>query len=217
MKSFLKRVLLVGAAVVSLGVGQAKADDLFVALGAVPTFLASSTGSIATGGTSGGWAYTISATGQPGVQGLSSNTLDINLVSGASTFDVWVSQVGLTSPLGTVNFTSGFTENLITAGWSVTQTTYLDTGNVTYGTGTLLGSATFTAIGTETDYASFSTGAGPYSLTHHYAITASGAGNANSTVNLMVSAVPEPETYAMLLAGLGLMGFVARRRKQKAA
>ncbi|MGB2831736.1 MAG: PEP-CTERM sorting domain-containing protein [Methylotenera sp.] len=27
-------------------------------------------------------------------------------------------------------------------------------------------------------------------------------------------AVPEPETYAMLLAGLGLMGFVARRRKE---
>jgi len=28
--------------------------------------------------------------------------------------------------------------------------------------------------------------------------------------------VPEPETYAMLLAGLGLLGFAARRRKQKA-
>ena len=24
---------------------------------------------------------------------------------------------------------------------------------------------------------------------------------------------PEPETYAMFLAGLGLMGFIARRRK----
>ncbi len=34
---------------------------------------------------------------------------------------------------------------------------------------------------------------------------------------LSVSAVPEPETYAMLLAGLGLMGAVARRRKAKQA
>ena len=32
-----------------------------------------------------------------------------------------------------------------------------------------------------------------------------------------VAAVPEPETYAMMLAGLGLVGFVVRRRKQKAA
>jgi len=29
----------------------------------------------------------------------------------------------------------------------------------------------------------------------------------------LVSAIPEPETYAMLLTGLGLMGFVARRRR----
>lgn len=30
----------------------------------------------------------------------------------------------------------------------------------------------------------------------------------------LVSAVPEPQTYAMLLLGLGLMGFVARRTRQ---
>lgn len=30
-----------------------------------------------------------------------------------------------------------------------------------------------------------------------------------------VTPVPEPETYGMLLAGLGMLGFAARRRKQK--
>lgn len=31
--------------------------------------------------------------------------------------------------------------------------------------------------------------------------------------NVIMAAVPEPETYAMMLAGLGLLGAVARRRK----
>ena len=30
---------------------------------------------------------------------------------------------------------------------------------------------------------------------------------------LIVATIPEPETYALMLAGLGLMGFVARRQK----
>lgn len=31
--------------------------------------------------------------------------------------------------------------------------------------------------------------------------------------NVSVTAVPEPETYALMLAGLGLVGFMARRRR----
>lgn len=39
----------------------------------------------------------------------------------------------------------------------------------------------------------------------------------NSGTFVIQSPVPEPETYAMLLAGLGFLGFAARRRKLKEA
>ncbi len=39
----------------------------------------------------------------------------------------------------------------------------------------------------------------------------------NGPLDLVVLAVPEPSTYAMLLAGLGLLGFVTRRKKTTSA
>jgi hypothetical protein len=45
--------------------------------------------------------------------------------------------------------------------------------------------------------------------------TADGIYGGSYTIATSVAAVPEPETYAMMLAGLGLMGFIARRRKQR--
>lgn len=39
------------------------------------------------------------------------------------------------------------------------------------------------------------------------------AGSYDLTLSIPTAPVPEPETYAMLMAGLGLLGFVARRRK----
>ena len=51
-----------------------------------------------------------------------------------------------------------------------------------------------------------SVGAGGYTLT---ALVSS-----NRQDQMMATPIPEPETYMMLLAGLGLMGFVTRRRRQ---
>ena len=46
----------------------------------------------------------------------------------------------------------------------------------------------------------------------HIAGVSTGTAGYTGTLSL-VSPVPEPETYAMMLAGLGFMGFVSRRRK----
>jgi hypothetical protein len=54
--------------------------------------------------------------------------------------------------------------------------------------------------------------AGSYFI--HIAGTSTGTAGYNGTLSL-VSPVPEPEAGAMMLVGLGLMGFVARRRKSK--
>jgi hypothetical protein len=36
----------------------------------------------------------------------------------------------------------------------------------------------------------------------------------NYRIEMVTAPIPEPETYALMLAGLGLVGFMARRRKQ---
>jgi hypothetical protein len=57
----------------------------------------------------------------------------------------------------------------------------------------------------------------PYSLGGAHVCGPSGTGICKATssnwVNGVASAVPEPSTYAMLLAGLALIGFTVRRRK----
>jgi hypothetical protein len=50
-------------------------------------------------------------------------------------------------------------------------------------------------------------------LTIGVAINRTSAGTSTGDLNLQVSAIPEPETYALMLAGLGALGFVAKRRK----
>ena len=42
---------------------------------------------------------------------------------------------------------------------------------------------------------------------------AMGINNRGQVIALGIPPIPEPETYAMFVAGLGLLGFIARRRK----
>lgn len=61
------------------------------------------------------------------------------------------------------------------------------------------------------------TGSSPFSSVEFRAVgTDDSYGGSLDAVSL-TAAIPEPETYAMLLAGLGLLGWQARRRKLKLA
>jgi|KBSMisStandDraft_5_1062788.scaffolds.fasta_scaffold28865_5 hypothetical protein len=59
-------------------------------------------------------------------------------------------------------------------------------------------------------------GAGQFFAADILSGTTGFTGAVDASQALPPTSVPEPETYAMLLAGLGMMGFIARRRKHRA-
>ena len=61
----------------------------------------------------------------------------------------------------------------------------------------------------------FAAAANPYSLTIGMTVSRETAGTSTGNLNLQVSAIPEPSTWALMLVGPALVGFIARRRSRR--
>lgn len=133
--------------------------------------------------------------GNPAVRGSFNDTYNFTIPTGAGTQGgaVAISGWGFTGP---THWISSFT---------LTDTT----------TGTVMGSG---APGTTSNY-TFSNlnPADNFALNvMGNALKVRGSGSYSGSIQItpkVCSPIPEPDTYAMLMAGLGLLGFTARRRK----
>ncbi len=86
---------------------------------------------------------------------------------------------------------------------------FMSNGDINYNNDVSIGSFTFDSTAANTTFSSLLAG------DYYYQVTGVVMGSKGGGYQLFseVSPVPEPETYAMFLAGLGLLGFSVRRRK----
>jgi hypothetical protein len=132
-------------------------------------------------------------------------------------------------PLGTIDNTPVVLSNVVPMGifQDVYSFTIANPGDlsgaisaVNFGPYNILGltvtlqDSTFAVIGSDNTPASFTfsgLAAGSYALNVLGFATGSGGGFYSG--GAIATTVPEPETYALMLAGLGIVGFVAARRR----
>ena len=123
--------------------------------------------------------------------GTFSDTIDFTIPSGS----LGTSANPLTVTLGGVNV------------YNITNLTYSIFSGVAGGGGSLWG----TFLGDNSYHDIPLTMGGAY----HIIVTGLADGTQGGTYGVaLVSGVPEPETYAMLLSGIGILGFMARRRQK---
>ena len=129
-------------------------------------------------------------------------------LTGSDFIDYFTFTLASTSSLATIAHSGTISSAYPADFFASTGTVYLYSGVAGDGIAdTLKGSF---AIGSGTTFTGLSAGK------YYFEVSGTGVGSSGvSTYGIKntVSAVPEPANVAMLLAGLGMMGFVARRRK----
>jgi hypothetical protein len=148
----------------------------------------------------------------PGV--LDTNTINVDAATGGNhslVIDIMAS--GLTGTTAARNFLSEFSVTGLTAGWMVTEQTFLN--------GTPLASTpVITANSSSLDVNTLALETNPFTAEVRYTINSDVAGQFNGGIDLNASPVPGPTLGAGIpgvIIGFGLFGFLATRRSSETA
>jgi hypothetical protein len=188
-----------------------------------PLTASSGTGSIviAPGVTYGDFTFNVvSGTGNPvnsnGVLDLNTINVTTTTLAASHTLTIELTQTGLTGIVNPDTFLSQFSGTLFGV-TSEKMTTYIDTTNAAFGTGTPLSTLTLTTTGGNSFTSASVATTSPFSeteiITAVFAPTNTGD-HLNSGVDLSPSsAVPEPVSISLIGGGLALLGIFRLRRK----
>jgi hypothetical protein len=147
---------------------------------------------------------------------LDSHSINATTLGTLDALDIYVSASDITALSGVLHFLSGFTVNLLSPGWTVTESTYLNNSNAVFGTSDLLATNVFTAIGADQSLDTRAV-ATPFSVTELFVVRSNGfPGSANNTIDLSGAVVPESSTWALMALGFAGLGFVRFRQKRQA-
>jgi hypothetical protein len=143
---------------------------------------------------------------------LDSNSINATTLGTKDTLNVFVSVSDITTVSGLVQALSGLTVNFLTPGWTVTESTFEDSSNTVFGTGTPLATNTFTSGPDTFTLLTPVSVTAPFSVTEEFVINSNGiSGAGNNTIDLS-GAVPEPSTWVMMALGFVALGYAAIRR-----